>query len=413
MRFLKVALGVVAALVVVGIALALVFLPATVERAAQGLLDHPPYAVSNAARARHAQLVVADWHSDSLLWHRDLLEESDRGHVDLPRLARGNVAIQMFTAVTKSPRGQNYERNDASTDNLTALVVLQRWPVASWTSLAERALYQSARLHGFAERAPDQLVVVRTAADLRRVLAAREAASLPAPVAGLLGIEGAHALDGDLSNLERLDEAGFRMVGLHHFFDNRLGGSLHGESGAGLTGFGREVVRGLEARRIIVDVAHSSPQVVEDVLAMATRPVVVSHTGVTAACPSRRNISDGLVKRIAAAGGLIGIGYWEGAVCDVSPSGIARALRAAVDLVGEDHVALGSDFDGGTWTHFDTSELVLLTQAMMETGFTAQEIEKVMGGNTVRFLLEQLPPGDASRAQAPATPVHVTQRAHP
>lgn len=370
---------------------ALVFGPGAVERAAQGVTPHAPWPVSESARVRHQALVVADWHSDSLLWDRDLLEESPRGHVDLPRLDRGNVAIQMFTAVTKSPRGQNYERNDASTDNITYLAALQLWPPRTWGSLSERALYQAARLADLAARAPDRVALVRSAADLRRVLAARERGP-ERPVAALLGLEGAHALEGDLANLDRLDAAGFRMIGLHHFFDNRLGGSLHGESGAGLSPFGRQVVEGLEARRILVDLAHSSPRVVEDVLELATRPVVVSHTGVHQVCPSPRNLPDALMQRIAAAGGLVAIGFWEGAVCDVSPEGVARALRAAIDLLGEDHVALGSDFDGGTTTSFDASELAVLTQAMTDADFSAREIEKVMGGNTVRFLLAQLPP---------------------
>jgi microsomal dipeptidase-like Zn-dependent dipeptidase len=364
--------------------------PGAIERAAQGVVPHDPHPVSAAARERHAALLVADWHTDSLLWNRDLLTESSRGHVDFPRLARGNVAIQMFTAVTKTPRGQNYESNDAGSDNVTALAALQRWPLRTWSSLTERALYQASRLEDFARRAPDRVVVVRSAADLRRVLAARERGP-ERPVAALLGIEGAHALDGDLANLDRLDAAGFRMIGLQHFFDNRLGGSLHGRSRAGLTPFGREVVRALEARHIIVDVAHSSPQVVEDVLEMATRPVVASHTGLAAVCPSPRNIPDALMQRIAAAGGIVAIGYWD-AVCDTTPQGVVATLRAAIDLLGEDHVALGSDFDGGTWTTFDTSELSVLTQTMLDAGFTEGEIAKVMGENTRRFLLAQLPP---------------------
>ncbi len=372
--------------------------PAAVERAAQGVEPHAPWEISAAAAQLHGSLVVADWHADSLLWNRDLLEESARGHVDLPRLERGNVAIQMLTAVTKSPRGQNYDRNDASTDNISYLVALQGWPVRTWSSLLERALYQAERLEGFAARAPDRLVVVRSAPELERVLAVR-ARGPERPVAALLGIEGAHALDGDLASLDRLDEAGFRMVGLHHFFDNRLGGSLHGESRAGLTEFGRQVVRGLEARSMIVDLAHSSPRVVEEVLDMATRPVVVSHTGIHSVCPGPRNLSDALMKRIAADGGLIAIGFWDGAVCDVSPEGVARAVRAAVELVGEDHVALGSDYDGGTTTSFDASELAVLTQALMRAGADRREIEKVMGGNSVRFLLENLPGSQQTAAR--------------
>ncbi len=382
-------IGITLAVGIAGLLLLFVLLPGIVEQVAQGVVPHAPHEVSPAARERHAGLVVADWHADSLLWHRDLLTESDRGHVDFPRLDAGNVAIQVFTAVTQSPRGQNYDSNDASSDNVSALVVVQRWPLRTWSSLAERALYQAERLEGYASKAPDRVVVVKSAADLRRVLDARRRGPTR-PVAALLGIEGAHALDGDLDNLDRFDAAGFRMIGLQHFFDNRLGGSLHGKSRQGLTDFGRQVVRALEARHILVDVAHSSPRVVEDVLAMATRPVVVSHTGISAVCPSPRNLSDALMQKIARAGGLVAVGFWD-AICDTSPSGVARALRAAIDLLGEDHVALGSDFDGGTWTTFDAAELAAVTQALIDAGFSDTEIEKVMGGNTVRFLLAQLP----------------------
>lgn len=383
-------IGIALALLALLVALALALGPGAIERVAQGVEPHAPWPVDEAARRQHASLVVADWHADSLLWDRDLLEESTRGHVDFPRLARGNVAIQMFTAVTKTPRGMNYESNDAGSDDLTLLAAIQLWPLRTWSSLLERALHQAGKLEGFARRAPEQLVIVRSAEDLRRVLAARERGP-DRPVAALLGIEGAHALEGDLANLDRLFAAGFRMVGLHHFFDNRLGGSLHGKSRAGLTPYGREVVRALEARRIIVDVAHSSPRVVEDVLDIATRPIVVSHTGITAVCPSPRNLPDALMQRIAAAGGIVAVGYWD-AVCDTTPSGVVAALRAAVDLLGEDHVALGSDFDGGTQTTFDTSELAVLTAGMRDAGFSDGEIAKVMGGNSVRFLLAQLPP---------------------
>jgi microsomal dipeptidase-like Zn-dependent dipeptidase len=117
----------------------------------------------------------------------------------------------------------------------------------------------------------------------------------------------------------------------------------------------------------------------------------VSHTGVQGICRTPRNLSDEQLQRIAEQGGLICIGYWEGAVCDISPDGIVKSLRYAIDLVGEDHVALGSDFDGSTTTAFDTSELSILTQKMMDQGFSDSEIAKVMGGNGVRFLSTFLP----------------------
>ena len=150
-------------------------------------------------------------------------------------------------------------------------------------------------------------------------------------------------------------------------------------------------MRRLDELRIIIDVAHSSPAVVDDVLEQTSRPVVVSHTGLHGHCATARNLEDEQLQRIAARGGLIGIGYWAGAICDVSPTGVVSALRYAIDLVGEDRVALGSDFDGSTTTLFDTSELAILTQTMLDARFSNAEIEKVMGGNSVRFLREQLP----------------------
>ena len=98
--------------------------------------------------------------------------------------------------------------------------------------------------------------------------------------AGLLAIEGAHALDGDPANVDVVADAGFRMMSPSHFFDNEFGGSAHGVAKAGLTAAGREMVRRMEARGMIVDLAHASAATIDDVLAMATRPVVASHTGV-------------------------------------------------------------------------------------------------------------------------------------
>ena len=124
---------------------------------------------------------------------------------------------------------------------------------------------------------------------------------------------------------------------------------------------------------------------------MSSRPVVVSHTGVFGACASARNFPDELMREIAAAGGLIAIGFWDKAVCDISPAGVAAAISYAVELLGEDHVALGSDFDGGTRTSFDSSELAALTQALLDAGMSETAIRKVMGDNSVNFLQRWLP----------------------
>jgi microsomal dipeptidase-like Zn-dependent dipeptidase len=179
-------------------------------------------------------------------------------------------------------------------------------------------------------------------------------------------------------------------LGLHHFFDNRLGGSLHGESRQGLTDFGRQVVQKAVDMGFIIDVAHSSPASVDQVLALNPNPVIVSHTGIKGTCNSSRNLADEQMQRIAAAGGLIGIGYWN-AVCDISPGGVATTIKYAIDLVGVDHVALGSDYDGATTVAFDTSQLALVTGALLDAGLSESQIRQVMGENQLRFFSAQLP----------------------
>jgi microsomal dipeptidase-like Zn-dependent dipeptidase len=129
---------------------------------------------------------------------------------------------------------------------------------------------------------------------------------------------------------------------------------------------------------------------VRDILEMSDSPVILSHGGVKGTCDSARNLDDELMQDIARHGGLVGIGYWDGAVCDPSPSGVVSAIRYAVDLMGIDHVALGSDYDGATAVTFDVDELPVLTQQMLQAGFSEAEIRAVMGENVKRFLLDNL-----------------------
>lgn len=367
-----------------------IFAPAMVEKGRNNVIAHAPYPVSDPARSLHDSLLVADWHADSLLWNRDLTKRGDYGQVDLPRLQEGGVAVQVFTAVTKSPAGQNYESNSSDArDNITLLAVGQLWPMRTWNSILERALYQAEKLHGFEEKAPDSLKIIRSEADLDLVLDARTEGS--GMIGGLLGIEGAHPLEGKLENLDKLEAAGYRLIGLQHFFDNALGGSLHGTGNHGLTDFGREVVAEVARRGMIIDVAHSSPQVVRDVLDMTDVPIVLSHSGIHSHCPVKRNLSDELMQGIAASGGVIGMGYWAEVACnEITPAGIAKMITAAVAAVGADHVSLGSDFDGSVETAFDTSELPALTHELLAAGLSQEVIAKVMGGNLIRVLRARL-----------------------
>jgi microsomal dipeptidase-like Zn-dependent dipeptidase len=119
--------------------------------------------------------------------------------------------------------------------------------------------------------------------------------------------------------------------------------------------------------------------------------VVVSHTGVKGTCDNTRNLSDDELTGVAKTGGVIGIGYWEQATCGSDAKAVARAIRYATNLVGVDHVGLGSDFDGAITAPFDATGLVLITDALIEQGFNDQEIKMIMGGNTLRVLKDSLP----------------------
>lgn len=252
-----------------------------------------------------------------------------------------------------------------------------------------RATYQAEKLSDLAAASDQRLVVLRSSTEVRSFAEARKKGA--PQVGAFLGVEGAHALEGDMNNLDRLYDSGIRLIGLAHFFDNEFAGSAHGNSKGGLTPLGRELVRKIEAKKMIVDLAHSSPQAIREFLAMAKRPAVVTHTGVKGTCNNQRNLSDDEIRGIAAGGGLIGIGYWETAVCGKDARAVARAIRHVVKVGGINHVALGSDYDGAILASFDASELVQVTQALMDEGFSESEIRKIMGGNLLEFLLRNLP----------------------
>jgi microsomal dipeptidase-like Zn-dependent dipeptidase len=348
-----------------------------------------PYRAPERARALHARLLVADMHADTLLWDRDVLARSERGHVDVPRLVEGGVALQFFTVVSHTPYAPKYDTNPEGLDGITAVAVAERWPLRSLRSLRERALYQSRKLHEAAARSGGRLVIIKKADDLARFVERRK--DDPRAVAGLLGLEGAYPLEGEVGNVDVLFDAGFRMIAPVHFYDNEWGGSAHGVEKTGLTEKGREMVRRAEARGMLVDLAHASAATIDDVVAVATRPLVVSHTGVKGTCDNNRNLSDEQLRKIASKGGVIGIGYWDTATCGTDARAVARAIRHAADVVGVRAVALGSDFDGSVTEPFDTTGVVLVTDALLEEGFTEEEVAAVMGGNVFRLLSETLP----------------------
>jgi len=364
--------------------------PPIVEKGKNKTTLAKPYVVSKEGQRILRSLdFIGDLHCDALLWDRDLNKRADYGHVDFPRMREGNVAFQAFTIVTKSPQGQNFDKNSAEAmDMITPLSIGQGQPPSTWFSLINRALYQCKKLHRFSKKSKGEVIVVKSKADFQRLLSERK--SNKNIVGGLLGIEGGHCLEGNLDNLNKIYEAGVRMLGPTHFFDNELGGSAHGEKRAGLTAFGRAVIAEMNNKGMILDVAHSSEKVIDDVLKIFGGPILSSHTGVDGTYPSSRNLSDQHLRAIAERNGLVGIAFFPGAIGNGGIKDIVKAMTYTKNLIGIEHVTLGSDFDGSVTVPFDVSGYGLLIDELILQGYSEAEISAVMGGNLKRFLLENL-----------------------
>jgi membrane dipeptidase len=343
----------------------------------------------------HQSLFIGDMHADTLLWpKRNPLVKNEHGHVDIPRLLEGNVALQAFTIVTQTPAKMNFDHNakpSLAQDSITQKALLELWGIDCVTSLAARTLFQTKRLHSLADESNGVFRVIETKQDLQKYIEDRKTLGNKI-TAGFLGIEGLHALDSKIENVDVFFQNGVRFSGFAHFFDNDLGGSAHGMKKFGMTDFGKQVLASMEEIGMIVDIAHNSEKLIDDIIKYSKKPIVSSHTGAYGVCPGPRNLKDDHLRAIAASKGLISVGYFKPVICgDSYVEGIVKTVRYIVDLVGVDSVALGSDFDGAVVVGFDTSKLVYLTKALLDGGFTKQEVAKIMGGNLERFWLDNLP----------------------
>jgi membrane dipeptidase len=369
--------------------LVIFFLPEIIDRSVNRIHQQPPYMVTADTQAFFDSLeFIADLHCDALLWKRDLNKRHKYGHVDIPRLIAGNVAFQAFTIVSKVPYGINFDSNDTDSDMLAGQTLASGRSPRAWLSPKGRALAQCNELRQFEQRSDGAFSIIYSADDLLEFMKKR--ATNRAVTAGFLGLEGLQALEADVRNVEVFYRAGVRMMAPVHFQDNELGGSAHGAAKGGLSEFGLQVLEKIATMNIILDVAHASTDMLDDIIRHYPKPVITSHTGVAGSCPSPRNLSDQHLKAIAGSGGLIGIALFEGAVCGIDARATAKAMKYTVDLVGAAHVALGSDYDGAIKAPFDITGLKLLVAAMLEEGLTREQVRLIMGENVKRFWLAQL-----------------------
>jgi len=353
---------------------------------------------------------IADLHADTLLWsHRRFVPlpgQADAaargasiGLLDGPRVHRGNIGLQMLTLVTGIPLFMKWAQNEAPSvvsDLAGVLAFTSRWPPATWVSRKARALHQIGELQQqLAEYAEvrgandPSFVLVTDAASLRTVLDARDAGSRSTH-ALIIGVEGAHALGDELSGVDELYAAGVRSLGATHFFDNKVGGSAHGVSLSGLSTFGQAALRRAVALGMILDVAHASPRTIADMIALAAETnatLISSHTGSQTVCPHWRNLDDETVQAIAATGGVAGVGFFPPTVCgDDLVVSIVDTIVHFVNLVGEQHVGLGSDWDGAARCAFAADDLAVLSAALRRDGrLTDRQIQVVLGESVMNM----------------------------
>lgn len=313
------------------------------------------------------------------MWNRDLNVASEEGHVDFPRLAEAGVKLQCFTIVT---------RGLPVIDGFSLFTRRRGWPAHARTSEWVRCTWQIDRLAHFCRESKGAASIAGRATHLATNLAEGR-------LSAVIGVEGGHALEGDARRVGTLYERGVRFMSLTHLANNALGGTstpLFGNRP--LTAHGREVLDAMAQVGMAVDVAHASPAMLPQILEHPTARPFCSHAGVQGAKKLWRNLPDDALRAIADKGGVVGIIFAPGFLGGKAPRFFAKHVAHAVGVMGEDGVALGSDFDGMIPLPEgmrDVRDLPVLTRAMLDAGLSARVVEKVLGDNLRRFFSEVLP----------------------
>lgn len=361
-----------------------------------------------AARAKriHFSSLVLDTHIDvtpKLQGAWKFEERHSTGHIDLPRMKEGGLNGLFFSifmpGTTTGPKAVN------------------------------DALQRIAAVHKLAADLPDKIMLCRTAADIR--LAHRQG-----KIAGLMGMEGGHMINSSLPVLRMYAELGVRYLTLTHSVNTEWADSSGDQpKHNGLNDFGKEVVRELNKLGVMVDISHVSDKTFWDALEVSKAPMIASHSSCRSISGHPRNMTDEMIKALAAKGGVIQINYLDsfidpelfaysqktqvlqrelrqkyqnepreiafpkireeiaaqfGAPPKASWERIVEHIDYAVKLVGTDHVGLGSDFDGGSMPEGmeDCTKLPKITEALLKKGYKESDIKKILGLNTVRLLAD-------------------------
>jgi membrane dipeptidase len=328
--------------------------------------------------ALHRRACIADGHADSLMWNRDLTVESSEGHVDFPRLKQAGVKIQCFTIVT---RGVPF------VDGFELFARKRRWPEHARRTEWARCSWQLDRMAEFCRRTDGAVSIAGSGAQLETNLGR-------GAISAVLGVEGAHAIEGKVERVAELHARGVRFIGLTHLGNNELGGSSFPLMGnRPLTALGQEVLDAMAKIGMALDVAHASRRTLSQLLAHPSCRPFCSHGGVVGAKRSWRNLPDEALKAIADKGGVVGVVFAPIYLGGDGFEDVARHLEHAANVMGEDAIGLGSDFDGMVSLPKgmrDVRDLPRLTEVLLARGHSEAWVEKALGANFRRFFREVL-----------------------
>ena len=359
--------------------------------------------ISEQARKVHFSSIVLDTHIDvtpKLQTAWKFSEEHTEGHIDLPRMKKGGLNALFFS-------------------------IYMSGTVTGPKALSD-AVERIAAVHRLAEQYPDQVALCVTADQVRR-------AHKQGKIAALMGMEGGHMINNSLAVLRMYAELGVRYLTLTHSVNTDWADSSGDQpKHNGLTEFGKDVIRELNRLGVMVDISHVSDKTFMDAIEVSRAPMIASHSSCRAISGHGRNMTDPMIKALAAKGGVIQINYLDqfidpdlfqysqksqplmrelqqkypgrenaakrreevakqyGPAPKASWERIIDHIDHAVKLVGVDHVGLGSDFDGGSMPvgMEDCTQLPKITEALMRKGYSASDMKKILGENTLRLLSE-------------------------
>ena len=338
------------------------------DEEAQALFNHfiEEARIFRQAKELHQRIVTLDSHTDTPMifpGHFNIGEKQG-GKVNLPFMEEGRIDAAFMVAYI--PQG---ERDEAS--------------LAKATAYAEERLKEVIRQE---QLNPMRMGIARTPDDLLRLKQAGKKAIF-------LGIENGYALGKDVNNVRKFRDMGVSYITLCHNGDNDLCDSARGKGEwKGLSPLGKQMVAEMNRLGVMVDISHAAESTFYDVLACSRYPIIASHSSARALCNHPRNLTDDQLKAIAGQGGVVQLCLYKGFINEeaekASVSDAIRHINHMVDLIGVEHVGIGSDFDGdGELIGCRASnELINITMHLLKEGYSETDISRIWGGNFLRVM---------------------------